>query len=88
MNLTFQPVRVETGVEDEDGCLVFADARLVAVLVQLSDLHGDAAGQWFLEHGFGRLDGPVHPTFLDIDAAQAWIAGRLGRARRSPLPSP
>jgi hypothetical protein len=31
-----------------------------------------------LEVGFGRLDGPNHPTFPDVDAAQAWISERLG----------
>jgi hypothetical protein len=70
-------VRVNTGSKDEDGLLVFADGRLVAVLVRLSDEHGDKAGQWFLEHGFNRLDGTAHPTFGDLEAAQAWIAGRI-----------
>ena len=79
MNVTLQSVRVDTGSEDEDGVLVFADGRLVAVLVRLSDEHGDKAGQWFLEHGFNRLDGTAHPTFGDLEAAQAWIAGRIRR---------
>ena len=86
MNLTVQPVRVATGVEDEEGCLVFVESRLVAVLVRLSGLHGSAAGHWFFEHGFGRLDGPAHPTFEDIDAARTWIAGRLDGARTVPRP--
>ena len=77
MNVTLQSVRVDTGSEDEDGVLVFADGRLVAVLVRLSDGHGDKAGQWFLEHGFNRLDGTVHPTFGDLEAAQDWIARRI-----------
>lgn len=77
MNLTIQPVRVATGSADEEGCLVFADSRLVAVLVQLSDQHGDAEGDWFLEAGFGRLARPEHPTFADLGAAQDWIGGRL-----------
>jgi hypothetical protein len=77
VTLTLQSVRVDTGSEDEDGLLVFADGRLVAVLVRLSDEHGDKAGRWFLEHGFGRLDGTTHPIFDDIETAQAWIAGRI-----------
>jgi hypothetical protein len=56
---------------------VFAEGRLVAVLVRLSDQHDSLAGQWFFEAGFGRLDGPQHPTFDDIEAAQDWIADRL-----------
>ena len=78
MRLTVQPVRVRTG-HDEEGCLVFTDGRLIAVLVQLSGTHGELAGQWYHEAGFGsQLDGPQHPTFPDLDAAQAWIAARLG----------
>ena len=76
MSFTLQPVRVETGTDDEEGLLVFADGRLVAVLVRLSDRHGTAAGQWFYERGFGRLDGPDHPVFSDLEAAQSWIAAR------------
>jgi hypothetical protein len=74
MTFATQPVRVDTSAKDEEGCLVFADGRLVAVLVRLSDEHGEMAGRWFLEAGFGRLDGPQHPTFVDLEAAQAWAA--------------
>ena len=77
MNLSLQPVRIANGY-DEEGMLVFAEDRLLAVLVQLSDEHGVLAGQWYLEVGFGRLDGPNHPTFPDLDAAQGWISERLG----------
>ena len=84
MTLTLQSVRVNTGSEDEDGLLVFAGGRLVAVLVRLSDEHGDKAGRWFLEHGFGRLDGMTYPIFDDIEVAQDWIAQRLHRARGRP----
>jgi hypothetical protein len=77
MNLSLQPVRIANGY-DEEGMLVFAGDRLLAVLVQLSHEHGVLAGQWYLEVGFGRLDGPNHPTFPDLDAAQAWISERLG----------
>ncbi len=79
MKLTLQPVRVANG-HDEEGRLVFADGWLVAVLVQLSGRHEDVAGHWFLETGYGRhLDGPDHPTFLDLNAAQDWIRQRLER---------
>ncbi len=77
MSPTLQPVRVANG-HDEEGVLVFAGDRLLAVLVQLSDEHEDLAGRWYLEVGFGRLDGPEHPTFTDLDAAQTWVSGRLG----------
>jgi hypothetical protein len=89
MPLMLQPVRIETGGPDEDGYLVFADGRLVAVLVRLSEQHEDAAGLWYYEHGFGPYDGPAHPVFPTLEAAQDWIEQRHGRARRSPpVPPP
>jgi hypothetical protein len=77
MKLGFQRVAVDTNAVDEEGCLVFADNRLVAVLVRLSELHGRKAGRWYLEHGFGKLDGPAHPDFTDLDEAQDWVAQRV-----------
>ena len=78
MSLTLQPVQVATG-SDEEGMLVFDRGhRLAAVLTCLSDQHDGKAGHWFLEAGFGRLDGPNHPTFADLDEAQDWIGQRLG----------
>jgi hypothetical protein len=80
MRLTLQPVRVATG-HDEEGLLVFAEDRLVAVLVRLTEEHDDLTGQWFLETGFGPLDGPSSPTFADLEAAQEWIGQRLDQMR-------
>ena len=80
MTLRLEPVQVATG-HDEDGMLVFAGDRLVAVLVQLSDAHEDlgVAGHWHLEAGFGlRLTGKEQP-FPDLEAAQAWISQHLAR---------
>jgi len=74
--LTFAPVRLGTNTADEEGRLVFTGHHLVAVLVQLAEGH-EAAGHWFLEHGFGRLDVPVTPTFSDLPAAGKWIVGKL-----------
>jgi hypothetical protein len=75
--LALTPVRLGTDTADEEGRLVFAGDRLVAVLVRLAEEH-EAAGQWFLEHGFGRLDLPALPTFADLQAAEDWIVGWLG----------
>lgn len=77
MSLHLQPVQVATGSRDTECQLVFADGFLVAVLVQLSDEHEDAAGRWFLEAGFRRVDDPHAPTFADLNEAQAWIADQL-----------
>ncbi len=77
MSLSLQPVQVGTG-HDEEGVLVFDESqRLIAVLTHLSEQNEVAPGQWFLEAGFGRLDGVHHPTFANLDAAQDWICQRL-----------
>ncbi len=44
MSLHLQPVRIATGTPDTESQLVFADGFLVAVLVRLSDDHGNMAG--------------------------------------------
>ena len=79
MSLTLQPVRVANGW-DEVGLLVFTEGqRLVAVLTRLADQYEGVPGEWYLEAGFGRLDGPDRPTFADLDAAQEWITRRLAK---------
>ena len=80
MSLRLEPVQVATGL-DNDGMLVFAGDRLVAVLVRLSDAHEDlgVAGHWHLEAGFGlRLTGK-EATLLDLETSQTWISQRLAR---------
>jgi hypothetical protein len=74
MSVALQSVRVETGSPDEEGCLMFASGKLAAVLVRLSAEHGEKAGGWYLEKGFGRLDAPTHPIFPDLQAAQDWLS--------------
>ena len=69
-SLTEQPVQVAVGCDDEEGCLV-------AVLVRLSRLHEELAGRWYLEAGFGRLEGPHKPTFRDLGTAKEWITRHL-----------
>ena len=78
MALRLQPVQVATGLH-EKGMLVFAEDRLIAVLVQLSDAHEEVglAGQWFLETGYGCLLSRMYPTFPDLDAAKTWINQRV-----------
>ncbi|MER2249689.1 hypothetical protein ABS772_07145 [Methylorubrum podarium] len=77
MNLRLQPVQIATGSPDGESQLVFNEGFLVAVLVRLSDLHGDKVGMWFLEAGFGRVNDPDPPLFADLDEAEAWIMSRL-----------
>jgi hypothetical protein len=74
MSLTLQPIRVNTGFEEE-GVLVFDEhQRLLAVMVHLSDRNEVAPGHWFLEAGFGPLSSVSFPAFADLDAAQDWIS--------------
>ncbi len=63
---------------DEDGVLVFtSDDRLVAILTRLTERHDELAGLWFLETGFGAVDGVDHPTFATLDAGLDWMTERL-----------
>ena len=80
---TLQSVQVATGT-DEEGMLVFLDGRLVAVLVQLSEVHEGLAGAWFLETGYGPLAGPDHSTFADLQASLDWIERRLANVAPRP----
>ena len=79
MTLTLQSVRVATGFDEEGMMVLDEEQRLVAVLTHISDENEVAPGQWYLEAGFGRLDGIKHPTFADLAAAQEWICRRLGQ---------
>ena len=81
MSLHLQSVQLATGSEDSESHLVFADGLLVAILVHLSDMHEEEAGKWYLEVGFGPRWGREHPSFADLDAAQAWITQRLGNGQ-------
>jgi hypothetical protein len=81
MSLTLVPIRVATGF-DEEGMLVLDEKeRLMAVLVRLSDDNEVAPGQWYLEAGFGRLEGASPPTFSNLDMAQDWISQRFANER-------
>jgi hypothetical protein len=77
--LTFKPLGIATDSTDEEGCLVFKDTRLVAVLVRLPELHGEAEGAWFIETGFGRLEMGSVSSFPDLEAAEAWMLSTLSK---------
>jgi hypothetical protein len=81
MTFTLQPVRVATGFDEEGMMLLDERQRLLAVLVRLSDENEVAPGQWYLEAGFGRVDGGSHPLFSNLDQAQAWISQRFSKGR-------
>ena len=77
--VTFQRVPVLTGSDDREGCAIFLDGALAAVIVQL-DLpeHGRDRGKWFLEAGFGPCAGSAE-LFQSAEAAMAWVAERVAR---------
>ena len=77
MSITFQPMRVATGFDEEGMMVIDGEQRLVAVLVRLSDDNEVAPGQWYFEAGFGRLDRGSRPVFSNLDMAQDWISQRL-----------
>lgn len=75
--LTFQPIPVRTGCQDQNGRLVLLDGELIAVLVRLDDaIHGQDQGKWFLEAGFSLVSLRTHP-FDDLDEAKAWLEAQL-----------
>lgn len=81
-NIEIQRIKVNTGVPDEDGALVFADGYLVAVLVQLSAVHHHLEGQWFIELATGLTHSPPGAKFADLEGASDWVAAHV-RQRRS-----
>jgi hypothetical protein len=82
VTLKMQPTQL--AADDADGLLVFSKAGLVAVLVRLSELHEQAAGQWFLEAAFGDLDRHKHAIFPDLGLGSP--NGSRDRKGRSRLP--
>ncbi|MCJ2120596.1 hypothetical protein MKK65_29180 [Methylobacterium sp. J-001] len=75
--VVLQPIAVDTDSPDRDGMLVIANGLLVAVLVRLDEPEHDNVGSWFLEVGFGRLQGKRAPTFLNLEEATRWLRRRL-----------
>jgi hypothetical protein len=76
--ISFQPIEVLTASEDREGCLVLVDGKLAAVLVRLNDQAHEPLlrGAWFIEAGFGLLDGR-HELFASLEEAAASIERHL-----------
>ncbi|MCJ2101233.1 hypothetical protein [Methylobacterium sp. E-046] len=75
--LQLQPIAVDTNSPDREGMLVIANGLLVAVLVRLAEPEHHNVGSWFLEVGFGRLQGQRVPTFPTLEDASRWLRRRL-----------
>ena len=83
VQISLQPVRVETGSDDEVGQRGFADGRLVALLVQLrSPGHGADCGRWFCETGYGPCNPPPRRVFDQPEEAVHWVQKRVRAPRR------
>lgn len=74
-----QPIVVDTGSLDRDGVLMLANGLLVAVLVRLDAPEHEHPGHWFLEAGFGRLQGMRVDAFPTLDHATRWVRKQLIR---------
>ncbi len=84
-----RPILVNTSSPDENGRLILADGRLVAVLVRVAGLQGEQGGAepggtglsgWQMEAGFGPCAVPVPPLFGTLAEAGDWVRTQL-RAR-------
>jgi hypothetical protein len=79
MRYSLQPVRVATGF-DEEGMLLFDDKRRpVAALTDPGDHYGGVSGHWYLETGYGPLDG------LNPPPTPPWTPLRIGSPSASPI---
>lgn len=75
---SIQPIKVATSSPDQSGLLILAEMCLVAVIIRLdAGYHGEAAGKWFIEVGFGRCGVPSPEPFARPSDALRWIARRL-----------
>jgi hypothetical protein len=81
-----KPVLVNTSSPDSEGCLLFVDDRLVAVLVRLEQgAYADPSlwGQWLLEAGFGPCEtGDQELIFPTLDVAEQWATERVTLAEQ------
>ena len=75
-DLAFHHVRLATTDVGEAGVLVLRSDQLVAVLTEVDEELYCASGKWFLESGFGRLNG-YNKMFQSLDEARDWIAARF-----------
>lgn len=82
LTIDFQPIAIDTGSADREGCLAFVNKRLVAVLTRLDPKahpETDSANCWHVEATFSStVQPPRHSIFTDLDQYRAWLAARYG----------
>jgi hypothetical protein len=64
--------------DDPDGALLMAGGKLIAILCQLSALHGKRMGRWHVEWIAGST-GAFFDDFPDLETACAMLGHRLKR---------
>ncbi|MFE1598148.1 hypothetical protein [Methylobacterium sp. ID0610] len=78
LQLASQAVRIATFTEPEDGLLLFANGRLVAIISQLrNSVSDELAGRWFLEAGFGPCAHRAPEAFDTAGDAERWVRSCL-----------
>jgi hypothetical protein len=74
MSVSFQEIMLDTGNTDDRAVLVLRNGRLIAVLSQLSEMHDDMAGRWFVEAVFGPTPSTDRHVFDDPTDFADWLA--------------
>lgn len=86
------PTKVASSESDTEGALLYVNEHLVAVLTCLAPNTGhepELWHKWFLEAGFGPCACPPrNTTFETLEAAEAWVMQRMGKARPLAWPGP
>ena len=75
MAITFNPVELDSGSWDRNGLAVFNDGKLTAVLSCLDDVHGEAAGKWFVEATFCPMNLNASRTYATPEAFADAVRG-------------
>ncbi len=81
--IKFEPIRIDTASDDEEGRLIMVGGRLAGVLVRLDGAEqAPLHGFWFLEAGFGSLASLKPEPFPSLDDARHWVAGMARQPAR------
>lgn len=87
MQISTQPILLDTQDGDGNAVLIFRSGQLVAVASRLSELHGELSGSFYIEAVFGPHDRHVGATF-DTEAELHRWAESLGDGRPEQRPAP
>ena len=87
MQISTQPIVLDTQDGDGSAVLIFRSGHLVAVASRLSDLHGELSGSFFIEAVFGPHDRHLGATFASEAELHRW-AESLGDGRPEQRPVP